>query len=102
VKERFTSSPKITAQEAIEIATQKFRNHDLRWIEVYADLPENIQIYPRDQAKDCWSVMMSEGRSNNFQNSRLLCISRASGKIVYDGLAVSVPASTCLTDESAT
>ena len=78
---------KISSQEALEIAVQQVRNISVRWAKVCSDLPENVQIYPRDQAKDCWSILISEGGGDHFRGSRLICISRKTGSVVYNGLS---------------
>ena len=78
----------ITKEGASEIAQRHDGGKELEVFGITDTLPSNCNIY--NPAKDCWFILCSyehpEGEPG-LHGSRLICVSKSTGRIVYDGSA---------------
>lgn len=79
--------PPITKQKALEIATQVCKT-DRREFHCYSKKPENFRFYANIPDEPCWYVSAAwDGAPHVLRSSRLIVISRMTGKVFYDGSA---------------
>lgn len=77
----------VCQKEALEIATRHIARQTTRCIRVTSRLPRNVCIYNQSRFENCWFAMVNSERPGWLTASRLIVISRATGKIVFDGSA---------------
>ena len=79
--------PPITKQLALAIAARAFPPHDGQF-KCYSQKPDNCLIYCFNTDQPCWYVYVpwEDGRLA-LRSSRVMVISRLTGKILYDGSA---------------
>lgn len=79
--------PPITKQKALEIAAQVCKA-DRKEFHCYNKKPENCTIYATLPAEPCWYVFTAwDDASHVLRSSRVIVISRMTGKVFYDGSA---------------
>ena len=76
----------ITKEDALKIAQRHNDGKELNAQQITDTLPSNCGIY--NVPKNCWYVFSSYEHSRHMLcSSRLICICRLTGKIMYDGSA---------------
>ncbi len=79
--------PPITKQKALEIAAQVCKT-DRREFHCYSKKPENFAFYASIPDEPCWYVSTAwDDALYILRSSRLIVISRMTGKVFYDGSA---------------
>ncbi len=79
--------PPITKQKALEIAAQVCKT-DRREFHCYSKKPENFTIYAAFPDEPCWYVSAAwDDALHMLRSSRVIVISRMTGKVFYDGSA---------------
>lgn len=79
--------PAITKQKALEIATQVCKT-DRREFHCYSKKPKNFVIYATFPDEPCWYVSATwDDALHMLRSSRVIVISRMTGKVFYDGSA---------------
>lgn len=79
--------PPITKQRALAIAARAAMPHGGRF-ECYSQKPDSCQLYGINTGQPCWYVYAPWGDGLlALRSSRVMVISRLSGKILYDGSA---------------
>ena len=79
--------PPITKQKALEIAAQVCKG-DRKEFHCYSKKPENCTIYATIPDEPCWYVSTAwDDNQHTLRSSRLIVISRVTGKVFYDGSA---------------
>lgn len=72
----------ITQEQAVELARQ---HAGPKILSVTDRPPEGCNLYGPPQ--DCWYAVAEPGHPNVIQSSRLICISKNDGRVLYDGPA---------------
>ena len=71
----------ITKEQALErakaLADKVYRVTD--------EMPDNCHVY--GAPTDCWYALCSSGQQMMLTSSRLICICKATGEVLYDGSA---------------
>lgn len=76
----------INKERALEIATEHASRIVLHTFKNTDSLPSNCAVY--NAPKDCWYIFCSyDPTSFDLRSSRLICVSKANGEVVYDGSA---------------
>ncbi|MDO8369868.1 MAG: hypothetical protein Q7S71_04055 [Candidatus Nitrotoga sp.] len=79
--------PPITKQLALAIAARALPNHGGQF-KCYSQKPDNCRIYGINTDQPCWYIYVPwEDGMLSLRSSRVLVISRLTGKILYDGSA---------------
>lgn len=79
--------PSITKQRALAIAARTLTPHGGQF-ECYSQKPNNCRIYGINTDQPCWYVYLPwEDGMMALRSSRVMVISRLTGKILYDGSA---------------
>ena len=79
--------PPITKQKALEIAAQVCKA-DRKEFHCYSKKPENCTIYATFPDEPCWYVSATwDDAPHVLRSSRVIVISRLTGKVFYDGSA---------------
>lgn len=79
--------PAITKQKALEIATQVYKT-DSKEFHCYSKKPKNYMIYATFPDEPCWFVTAAwDDAPYVLRSSRVIVISRETGKVLYDGEA---------------
>jgi hypothetical protein len=76
----------VIQESAYEIAVKYLGEQVRGKIEVSENLPQGV-IYGRDSLQNSWVVHVPRDRITSMRSgmSRIICISKTNGKIVYDG-----------------
>ncbi|MCR4299591.1 MAG: hypothetical protein NUV75_12745 [Gallionella sp.] len=79
--------PSITEQRALAIAARAFVPHDGQF-KCYSQKPDSCRLYDINTDQHCWYVYAPwpDGMLA-LRSSRVMVISRSTGKILYDGSA---------------
>ncbi len=83
------SFPSITKQKALEIVAQVC-NDDRREFHCYSKKPDRFKMYGVIPDEPCWFVYAPWGDGKDgmmLRSSRVIVISRMTGKVFYDGSA---------------
>lgn len=84
MREKYGIPPLITLEQAYQIAIRYLGEQMQGRIKLTSTLPANI--YNREQLKGAWVVRVpSQGPMFVLGAGRIICISRNTGKILYDG-----------------
>ena len=79
--------PPITKQKALEIVAQVCKG-DRKEFHCYSKKPKKFTIYAIIPDEPCWHVStVWDDNSIGLQSSRVIVISRVTGKVFYDGSA---------------
>ena len=79
--------PPITKQKALEIAAQVCKS-DRKEFHCYSKKPKNCAIYATFPGEPCWYVSAAwDDAPLTLRSSRMIVISRMTGKVFYDGSA---------------
>lgn len=84
---KIKDKPKIAKRKALEIA--KKHNNEPRELKVYKitdTLPDN-PVIEYSGFKNCWYILCAYEKPLGLHSSRLICVSKATGKILFDGSA---------------
>jgi hypothetical protein len=75
----------LSREQAIAVFHQRHPSQIIRWFEITDTLPRNCAMY--NWPKDCWFVRFFTTYDNPcvLQSSRLVAVSKTTGKIVFDG-----------------
>src|ERR1051325_1776195 len=79
-------SPRVSREEALAIVEQKVGKDKAAQFRVFSEMPENCRVYGLPANSNCWFVLVGEGE-NRISPSRLICVSKEDGTILYDGSA---------------
>jgi hypothetical protein len=79
-------TPRVSREEALAIVRRKVGEDKSVQIQVFSEMPENCRVYGLPANSNCWFVLVSEGK-NGIRPSRLICVSKEDGSIIYDGSA---------------
>jgi len=76
----------VTKEKALEIATEHASRVNPDIFRITDSLPSNCAVY--NAPKDCWYIFCSyDPTSYCLRSSRLICVAKSTGKVVYDGSA---------------
>lgn len=79
--------PPITKQRALAIAARALTPHGGQF-KCYSQKPDSCRIYGINTDQPCWYVYVPwEDRVLALRSSRVMVVSRLTGKILYDGSA---------------
>ena len=77
---------KVPKEKALAIATEHASRVEPRIFDITDSLPSNCAPY--GAPKDCWYIFCSyDPTSYCLRSSRLICVSKTTGEVIYDGSA---------------
>ena len=77
---------KISPDKALDIARLCNSDRKLKIYSITGFLPDNCLVY--NCPENCWFVLCdSDPKILGLKSSRLICVSKETGKIMYDGSA---------------
>ena len=77
---------RINKEKALEIAREHALRVELDIFDITDSLPPGCSVY--NAPKDCWYISCSYNLPfHALTSSRLICVSKTTGEVVYDGSA---------------
>ena len=75
----------ITKEKALEIVKRHNARKEFKSFSITDSLPSNCHIY--NAPENCWYILTANEELLALSSSRLVCICKSTGKILYDGSA---------------
>ncbi|MBP7766714.1 MAG: hypothetical protein KA113_16125 [Syntrophaceae bacterium] len=83
---KLDSKASISKKKAAQIIRQHLIQEISKDFEIYDGVPCGIKYYNMSK-EPCWTVLCSSGISG-VGPDRMICVSKKTGKVIYDGLTV--------------
>jgi hypothetical protein len=82
-KKKDMNLPSVSKEKASQIIREHLIQEIPKEFEIYDGVPFGIKYYNMSK-EPCWTVLISLG-ANQLSASRMICVSKKTGKIIYDG-----------------